>query len=116
MLSCPLKLGMVMGLDLVTDLCAEVRHASSWQKPCSWGGLASSTLCQEDWWALDGRAGQLGCLTRAIWSRGPANCRWTRNMSKKQTFVFFKPEVGKLSWPENEYFRLAAAAELCRRS
>lgn len=29
-LSCPLKLGMVMELDLVTDLCAEVRHASSW--------------------------------------------------------------------------------------
>lgn len=35
-------------------------------------------------------------------------------MNKKQTFFFFfKPEVGKLSWPESEYFRLVAAVQLC---
>jgi hypothetical protein len=32
-------------------------------------------------------------------------------MSKKQTLLVFS-RVGKLSWPENEYIRLAAAAQL----
>ena len=82
-------------------------------EPWSWEVFASSTRRQGRLVGFGWEGGQLGCLTRTIWSRGPANCRWTCNMSKKQTFFFFEPEVGKLSWPESEYFRLVAAAQLC---
>lgn len=55
-----LSVNVAMGLDLVKDLCTEVRHASSWWSLGVGKCLLPLHAARGDWWALDGRAASLG--------------------------------------------------------